>query len=468
MPIDFPNNPSNNATYTEAGVTWTYSTTNKNWTVTTTQNPGVDNSVNHNLELVFLTRTLDRNLLTAAPKLKYSSEALVLSGQAGNMLEFRDGSNNLLNYINVRGVLNQAGRIIVSASTPSPAPNAADTGLLWYDTGTSDIRVWNGGAWNLAGSGVTLGTQQTISGAKTFSNTLFLSSTAKLSGQGASKSITIGGTDGSSAVVDGLTVSSTAVTALLPVELSAVGTTAKTVLVTIADNQTISGLKTLSSDLTLTKNSVSDCSIRTSDSTNGTAGSDNLVIRPNMSNAGRFIKLFSNTDTTNGITIRPKNSDNLGILSVQGNTSISGNLTVSGTITSSAGISINSTTFASFASANGVNSGNINTNADPLGTLTFTQSTANGSEYVEAVNSSATPVNLYWKREQHEESTNKLVWGLLKVTVGGNSTIRFWGYTNTITTVSGTYTSSIVATSSGSIDKNRTNAPVLLTFTLRA
>lgn len=468
MAIDFPNSPSNNQTYTEAGVTWIYSTTNNNWTLTTTGNPGVDNSVNHNTELVFLTRTLDRNLLTAAPKLKYVTEALVLSGQAGNMLEFRDGSNNLLNYFNVRGVLNQAGRIIVSGSTPSPAPNAADTGLLWFDSGTSDLRVWTGASWTLAGSGVTLGTQQTISGAKTFSSSVFLSSTAKLSGQGVSKSVTIAATDGSSNQVDGLTVSSTAVTAVLPLELSAVGTTAKTVVATLADAQTIAGAKTLSSDLTMTKDGISDCSIRCSSGTANAGSSDNLVLRPNMANSGRFIKLISNSSTSTGIIIRPKNGDNLGTLQVQGNTEIQGSLNVTGAITSSTGLSVNSVTYASFKSTDGFGSGNINTNADPLGSLTFTQSTSSGNEYIEATNNSSSSVNLYFKREQLEENSNKYVYGLLSVTMGPNAVARFWGYGASVTTVSGSVSSSIIGTSSGSVDKTRTNAPVILTLTLRA
>jgi hypothetical protein len=380
------------------------------------------------------------------------------------MLEFRTSTDTLINAFNQRGVLLNAGRIYYQSSQPTP--NAADTGLLWHDTVTGILRIWDGSSWVVSGGGVTTAGNQDITGAKTFTNNIFLSSSAKLNGQGVSKSVVIAPTNAGSTQVDCLTVATTAATFTVPVELSAVGTTAKTVLATIADTQTITGAKTFTNGLKITGTG----SIRTTDDTTANAASDNIIIQPNVSASGRSIKLFNNADNTdsNGITIRPKNAANYGSLNINGSTNITGDLFVTGAINTTIGLSAASVSIGSLKSSLGTAAQNVNYAPTPIGNLTFSLGlTGTYTDHsITVTNTSTTKsVSFYWRREQILTGVYTFV--VRKITLGPSgiavcqSIVGSLGSGSTATAneLVGGYPTTYLL-------NGATDAPIIMTFTL--
>lgn len=464
MPINFPNNPANGATHTDGVIQWVYSSVNKSWTVTNSSNTSLQNSTDFDNTVVVLDRISGQNLLAPGAGFTFDTTLKTLkvvanSTQTANLIELRSSTNTLLNFFNERGVLNNAGRIFFAASQPTA--NAADTGLLWFNTTDSNMYIWNGLAWVIASGGVTLTDNQTISGAKTFSNNIFLSSTAKLNGQGASKSIEIAPTNASSVPATALTVASTGATFSVPVEFSSIGTTAKTVVATLADNQTISGLKTFTGNLRVDG---ANTSIFVDPSVDGGAASNDLRIRLNLSADGRYIRLFSNADTLNGIAIRPKNKDNIGTLLVDGSTSIVGNLTVSGTVNAGT-ISAITTTYGSLKSQAGPDSFNVDTAPTPISTLTFdllVSSPTFNDHGISVTNTSTTSlVSFFCRREIF--TGNGYSTHIHKITLNAGQSINING-------VTGPTTGSNVTIVGGKINQGftltGTNAPIIFTFTL--
>jgi hypothetical protein len=390
----------------------------------------------------------------------------MLGSQSANLLEFRNNSDALITAVNARGVLTNAGRIYYQSSQPSV--NASDTGLLWCDNTNNVMHVWNGSAWDIAGGGVDLPSNQTISGAKTFSGNIFLSSSAKLNGQGTSKSVVLAPTNASSVTVDAVTAAFDGVTFGVPVELSAIGTTAKTVLVTMADAQTVSGLKTFSGGLKVS----GSAGIRTSDSTTANGSSDDLLLRTNVSASGRYIKVFNNADTatTNGITIRPKNTSNQGALNVDGSTNITGDLTVTGNISSATGLVAASVSCGVLKSENGSGAQNINTTPGDIGPLTFATVTTGGydTHSIRVTNSSLTQtVAFYWRREQILSGVYTFV--IRKITMAPNTVAYCLATSGTLGsgTSSSGVTNSVVGGYATTISlAGQTDAPCVMTFTL--
>lgn len=469
MAINFPNSPANNDIYTEGSLQWKFSSANKSWTMITTGNIGIQNGTDFDNTLVGLDRVSSQNLQVPAEGLTFNPATRTmkinsLSSQSANLLEIRSNSDVLITAFNQRGVLLNAGRIFFQNSQPSV--NAADIGLLWCDSTSSVLHVWNGTTWTIAGGGVDIVSNQTITGAKTFSNNIFLSSTAKLNGQGASKSVVIAPTNSSSANVDCLTVSTTAATFTVPVELSAVGTTAKTVIATIADVQTITGAKTFSEGLKITGTS----GIRASDSTTSNGASDNILLQPNMSSSGRSIKIFNNADTsdTNGITIRPKNTANQGSLNINGSTNITGDLFVTGSVNTTTGLSAASVSIGSLKSQNGTDAQNINFTPTDIGSLTFSMSISGTytDHAIRVSNTSTTKsVAFYWRREQINSGAYTYVIRKIVLPPSGLAiclaTSGAVGSGSTVTSndvVSGQSTAVTLA--------GTTNAPCTMTFTL--
>ena len=465
MPINFPNNPANGATYTDGIIQWVYSSANKSWTVTNSSNTSLQNSTDYDNTVVVLDRISGQNLLAPGAGFTFDPSIKTLKivanpTQTTNLVELRSSTNTLLNFFNERGVLNSAGRIFFTSTQPTA--NAADTGLLWFNTTDSNMYIWNGLAWVIASGGVTLTDNQTISGAKTFSNNIFLSSTAKLNGQGASKSIELAPTNSSSVPATALNVASTGATFSVPLEFSSVGTTAKTVVATLADNQTVTGLKTFAGNIRLNG---ADTSIFVDPSTDGALGSNDMQLRLNLSTDGRFIKLFSNANTTNGITIRPKNKDNVGSLLIDGPTNIVGNRSVSGTV-SAGTISAITTTYGSLKSQGGADSFNIDTAPTPISTLTFSllvSSPTFNEHGISVTNNSTTSLVSFFCRREIFSVANGYSTHIHRITLNAGQTININGVTgptagSNVTIVGGKVSQAFTLTG--------TNTPIIFTFTL--
>lgn len=403
MPINFPNSPADGASHTDGVTQWQYSASNHAWTVTNSSPVSLDNGTNHDTVMVRLIRSGGQNLLDPAVGLTYNETAKTLGikgnvSQTDNFLEIKNSAGTVLNSFNQRGVLTVAGRIYYTGTTPTP--NASDTGLLWYNTTNSNLYVWNGTTWVITSGGVDLVNNQTIAGAKTFSTNIFLSSTAAINGQGTSKSLVFKPTNSGSTVVTALTLTSADATFAVPVEFSAIGTTAKTVVATLADNQTLAGIKTFSDE-------VIAHTVSASTVTDGATSGNNLLLTANMATDGRQIKLYQNANLTNGILIRAKNKDNIGGLSIEGNTAITGNLSVSGTF-SATNVAAVTQTFGQIASNSGTQPWNVNINPEPIGTLTFVSTTTGShtSKGVTVTNSSTTQsAKFYVRRERSGDMT---------------------------------------------------------------
>ena len=469
MPINFPNTPADNDTHTDGAIQWRYSTANNSWTMITTGNTGIENATDYDNTIVGLNRVSTQNLQVPAAGLSFHLEnktlkVKALTTQLENMLEFRTSTDTLINAFNQRGVLLNAGRIYYQPTQPTP--NAADTGLLWHDTVSGVLYIWNSTTWVVTGGGVTTAGNQDITGAKTFTNNIFLSSTAKLNGQGVSKSVVIAPTNAGTTPVDCLTVATTAATFTVPVELSAIGTTAKTVLATIADTQTITGAKTFANGLKI----IGTGSIRTTDDTTANAASDNIIIQPNMSGSGRSIKLWNNADAAdnNGITIRPKNAANQGSLNINGSTNITGDLFVTGAVNTTVGLSAASVSIGSLKSSSGTDPQNINYTPTPIGNLTFS-STPSGdyqNHNITATNTSTTKsVSFYWRREQINSGSYTYV--IRKITLPPNGLAICLATSGAVGSGSNVTSNEVVSGLSNAVVLlGTTNAPCTMTFTL--
>lgn len=475
MPINFPNSPTNGQLYPDpsgGAPQWEYSSANKSWTMLTSAQPGVENATNYDNTIVNLNRVGSQNLLTAASGLTYDTSTKTMSlklnvSQSANAIEIRDSSNALLNAFNERGVLTSAGRILYSGTIPTV--NAADTGLLWYNTTSGAINVWTGSAWSVVGSGVTLDTNQVVTGAKTFSTGILLSSTAKLQGSGTSKSIELAPTNGSGVAATVATFANSLITFSQPVQISSVDATTKTVLATLADAQTITGLKSFSNNIKLSNATINRLYV--SDSTNGLDVSGDLTLQPNLSSTGRFVRLYNNSDAVNGIVLRPKNLNNAGELLVDGPTRVNGNLIVQGTVTSTAGLYATGTTIGSLKSSAGTDTQNVNTAPATLGPLTFSlvipgDYTSHG---IQITNTSTTsPITFYWKREQVRDNIYTFVYR--RVTLTANTTVIARAESGALQLVGGgSYTGDNTMVGGYSrqiLISSQTNAPCLMTFHL--
>lgn len=295
---------------------------------------GVDNSVDHDDELIVLDRVSSVNVPTAATKLKWDNveSKIKLVGKATqttNRLEMlaSDGTT-LINFFNPRGVLNVSGRVYYGGTTPSPNPNASDTGLLWWDTSTAQVlKVWDGAAWVAltigAGSFVTLDTTQSVTGLKTFqaavsiesgltmtNSNLSLTSAGVIQGSGASKSLIFKPTNSSSVATLALTLAATTVTVdpLCTLEATLLGTTITNQVGMLASTQTFTGLKTFENTL-LVKPLTGGSATSNISTHSGSASTDGTTVklRSNMATNSRAITIFNEADSSvNGITISPK------------------------------------------------------------------------------------------------------------------------------------------------------------------
>ena len=351
--LNFPGNdgldyPVVDQIYTNNGVSWKFSTANNSWTVITTADHGVDNG-NATLgdTMVKLIRVGVQNLLTPAVNFKHdlTTGTLSIKGITTNTLfNLINSSGTTVNSFNKSGVLTGPSVIYRQASAPTGL-TTDHTGVLWVDTDTSELSVYNGSTWDVIGTGVTLTTAQTISGSKTFSSNVLLSGSADIAGSGASKSIVLRPTDSGSAWVTALTLTPTTSTFASgnAVNFDTIHSNVSSVLVNMSTAQTIVGAKTFSGISTFNNqinfNGTSNLSTLYADST--TSGNDStstLLLRSNLATTSRYIQITrgnsspADTDSTSGIILRPKNLNNYGRLYVDGNAHIEGSLTVSGTV----------------------------------------------------------------------------------------------------------------------------------------
>lgn len=419
MPINFPNSPTDGQAYSDGVTQWEYSSALHAWTVTNSSPISLENATDWDTNMVYLERSGGQNLLNPTTGLKYNltNKTIILTGnvsQTENFFEIKNSGGTVLNSFNQRGVLTAAGRIFYTGVTPTP--NASDTGLLWYNTTDGNLYLWNGTTWVITSGGLDLTSNQTVTGAKTFSNNIFLSSTSTLSGQGASKSLVFKPTNSGSTATTALTLTDTSATFAVPLDFSALGSTADDVVVTIDTDQTIAGMKTFGTTVFF------DRSIAIDASTDGGASSNDFVMRCNMSTDGRYMKLWNNADTIHGITIRPKNKDNIGELSIEGNTTITGNLTVSGSFIQTGLVAANCV-YGQIKANSGGGAYNINVNPDNLGSLTFASTTtgSDASKGITVTNSSTTQTAKFYSRR--ERSGDTLAVSIHKIVLSPSSSI---------------------------------------------
>ena len=315
----------------------------------------IDDGVNHDKELVFLTRPGVQNVPTAAGNLKWLTGGNILrlkglASQTQNRLELTtDSEGTLVNFFNARGVLNSAGRIFYGATEPTP--NGADTGLLWWDTSASGqtLKIWNGSSFVAltvgAGSYVATTGDQTIAGVKTFSNNivsnagmtltnsdLSLVGTSVIKGSGANKTIVLQPTNGTSTAVTSLTVSQTAVTVAptITLEATVLGPIITGQVGMLAAAQTFTNVNTFSDRLIVAASTAAPTEGTISSTTNtGTTAGVGMILRTNLNANSRYVRIFPENDATNGITINPKGSNGTpGLLLLDGKTTCNDHLTL--------------------------------------------------------------------------------------------------------------------------------------------
>lgn len=479
LAINFPNSPADGATYTEGTVQWRYSSANNAWTMITTGSVGIDNGTNHDQEVLFLDRNVsNQNIPTAGVGFTYNptTRKVVVKGavsQTNNFIELTDSTDTILNAFNERGILSKAGRIYYQSGTPSVA--SADTGQLWYNSGINTLNIWNGTSWVSAGGGVDIGSAQLITGAKSFSSStgLTLGSNCALVGE---TNLVFKPTG-----VTKLTLSSTEATFAVPVNFSAVGSDVKDAVVTKADSMTVDGVKTFSGTINaasgILMNSGSGTSrIFSSAATTAGAVTNKIIIQPSQSSTGRYIELYSNSNTldTQGITIRAKNENNQGNLNIVGNTKITGNLEITGTISvATNAVTFGATSIGSFKSQSGTGTGNLNTAPPPIGPLTFSQTldTSTWLPTTTVTNNSSSTVAFYYKREQ-VKNTGNFTYGITKFTLNGNSslTVPITGIADMGSSASSpasAYTkTAIVSHTVATLLASETDAPIVTSFIL--
>lgn len=144
------------------------------------------------------------------------------TGSQGDFFKWKTSGGTTVISLDNKFRLSAGAKIFYGASEPTgtQAPiDSADssaTGLLWYDSSTGILKTWtNYGAgsysWQSVNvvTGVDLSNPQTISGVKTFSGGIALSSSAVISGSGASKTIVIAPTNSGSTAQPKFTFSAT-------------------------------------------------------------------------------------------------------------------------------------------------------------------------------------------------------------------------------------------------------------------
>jgi hypothetical protein len=173
--------------------------------------------------------------------------------------------------------------------------------------------------------------------------------------------------------------------------------------------QTIAGVKTFSNQVKITDSIMFnggttgvDFNI-TSNSSTSNVDTANIVIRSNANASTRYIKLNEKANTTNGVTINPKNPDGVGRMYVAGNVYVGGNIELSGTVTAAAGFATVSKSMGSLM-AQTPSTGSANRIPTPIGYLTFTQVVGTpGNEndgYIRVFNSGTAAVKFYVARQQ--------------------------------------------------------------------
>ena len=492
---DESNYPVNDQIYTNNGVSWKFSTANNSWTVITTADPGVDNGdATLGDTMVKLIRVGAQNLLTPAVNFKHdlTTGTLSIKGITTNTLfNLINSAGTTVNSFNKSGVL--TGPSIIYRQSSAPSLTADHTGVLWVDTDTSELAVYNGSTWDVIGTGVTLTTAQTISGSKTFSSSVLLSggSTA-IAGSGASKSIVLSPTNSGSTAAAALTLTSTTSTfaAGNVVNFNAIHANVSGVLVDMTGAQTIAGAKTFSDISTFNNqinfNGASNLSTLYADSlSSGNDTGSTLVLRSNLSANSRYIQITrgvsspADTNSTNGIILNPTNHNGFGRLYVSGNAHIEGTLTVSGTIS---GTTSSRTVSKGMIAAVTGGGGVVSTAPPALGTLTFavTENFANRNlSEISVINTSTTSsVAFYYRHEQARANVADKAYAYVEryvvLSPNNGSCILLPGkdvgttpFSADIQTTGGITTNTLLAFSATGFDlSGAESCPVLVTITL--
>jgi hypothetical protein len=416
--INFPPTTTNGQTYTLAnGVTYVYSANNNSWTVNTSVASGVNNTVDRDNVIVKLNRVGDEvNALVPAIGFTHDDNGTlqVKGNNTNHIIDIADSSGTILNYFNKSGMLNIAGKAYYQASAPSVsgAAGADYTGCMWIDSDNAELFHWSGSAWVAVGSGVTLSGPQTITGVKTFNADVALSGAAAICGSGESKSIILKPTSSGSIATESfkLTTLKATFAPAVVVAFSAIDTaTVSTVLVDKTTNQTVAGIKTFSNQVKINDSIMfnggagSNFYITSNSSTSDADDTSNIVIRSNASSLTRYIKLNEKTNTTDGVTINPKNPAGYGRLYVAGSMYVGGNIELSGTVTAAAGFATVSKSMGSLM-AKTPTDGNANRVPTPIGPLKFEiwpNTTGNENQgYIRVKNDSTAPVKFYIARQQ--------------------------------------------------------------------
>ena len=98
-------------------------------------------------------------LLRSSTASKRPTAANLSAGELG--LNFNDSTSGLF-YENASGAIMKVGPVEVSSAAPNASPAAGGStgnslGELWYDTGNTALKVWDGDSWEIANSGSTAG-----------------------------------------------------------------------------------------------------------------------------------------------------------------------------------------------------------------------------------------------------------------------------------------------------------------------
>ena len=417
--LNFPDAPADAEIFLAGnGVTYIYSSGNNSWTVNTSTASGVDNPTDRDNVIVKLNRVggVVNTLVPAVGFTHDDNGTLQVKGDDTNhIIDIADSTATILNYFNKSGMLNIAGKSYYQASAPSVS-GADYTGCLWVDSDNAELFHWSGSAWVAVGSGVTLSGTQTVSGAKTFSTDIALSGSAAIIGSGVSQPVILKPTTAGSVATTSFTVTTTTATfaPAVAVAFSAINTaTVSTVLVDMTTAQTVAGIKTFSDQVKITDSIMFnggttgvDFNI-TSNSSTSNVDTANIVIRSNANASTRYIKLNEKSNTTNGVTINPKNPDGVGRLYVAGNVYVAGNLELSGTVTAAAGFA---TVSKSMGSLKAMTPATDTDNIVPttIGYLTFSQVVGSpGNEndgYIRVYNSGTSTIKFYASRQQSKFS----------------------------------------------------------------
>jgi len=412
--LNFPDAPTDGLPFTGTnGITYIYSLSNNAWTVNTTVATGVDNVTDRDNVMVKLNR-VGGVVNTLVPALGFTHNdqgtVKIKGDDTSHIIDVSDSAGTILNYFNRVGMLNIAGKSYYSALEPSVS-GSDYTGCLWINSTTSELFYWNSTAWVAVGAGVSLSGVQTISGAKTFSADVALSSAASIIGSGASKAITLKPTTVGSVATTSFTLTTTDATfaPAVAVAFSAINTaTVSTVLVDMTTAQAISGIKTfndavqINDSILYTGATSTNFNISSNNNTGDTATA-NIVLRSNANANSRYIKLNEKASTTNGVTIRPKDPAGLGRVYIDGNVYIAGTLDLSGALTASAGFAAVSKTVGSLKAASGSVAEN-NRIPTPIGSLTFSQNVGlpgvENTGYIRVLNTGSSTASFYVTRQQ--------------------------------------------------------------------